>query len=302
MGQSTKTMLAQIVAEQLGGAMDRITVTAGDSGKVSLGFGGFNSRQTVMAGSSAHAAATKVREKVLQVASHILEAAAVDLDIVGDYVEVKGAANIRVSLAQVARATAGTAGFQLPGNLPPGIEATESVIIDAMTYSNGCAVAEVEVDVETAGVRVINVTFVHDAGKIINPTIVDGQVAGAIVHGIGNSLFEWMAYGDDGQPLTTNFADYLLPTATEIPKISISHRESPTPLNPLGVKGVGESGVIPIPAAIASAVENALQPFGIRIQEVPIRPNYLVGLLEAAGVTPATVRQGHLKPTLGGTR
>jgi carbon-monoxide dehydrogenase large subunit len=290
MGQSTKTMLAQVVAEQLGGVMDRVIVTAGDSSKISLGFGGFNSRQTVMAGSSAHAAATKVREKVLQVASHLLEADAADLDIIGDHVVIKGVEERRLSLAQVARATAGTAGFQLPGNLPPGLEAAETVVIDAMTYSNGSVIAEVEVDIETAEIRVRRVTFVHDAGKLINPTIVDGQVAGAIVHGIGNAIFEWMGYGDDGQPLTTNLADYLLPTATEIPQISISHRESPSPLNPLGVKGVGESGVIPIPAAIAAAVENALQPFGIRIQEVPIRPSYLVGLLEAVGVAPAALR------------
>lgn len=284
MGQSTKTMLAQIVAEQIGGSMDRIRVTTGDSSKVNLGFGGFNSRQTVMAGSSAHAAAVRVKSKILEVASHLLEADAGDLEIVGDHVAVKGVGGMNISLAKIARAAAGTAGYRLPGNLPAGIEATERTIINPMTYANGTAVAEVEVDVETATIKVVRVTFVHDAGKIINPMIVDGQVMGGVVHGIGNALFEWMGYGDDAQPLTTNLADYLLMTSTEIPQIVIAHRESSTPLNPLGVKGVGESGVLPIPAAIASAVDDALAPFGVRIQQVPIRPNYLFDLLEQSRV------------------
>ena len=131
MGQSTKTMIAQIVAEQLGGAMERVVVTAGDSGKISMGFGGFNSRQAVMAGSSAHVAAIKVREKVLLVASHLLEVDASDLDIEGDHVVVKGAARMKISLGQIARTMAGAPGFVLPGNLAPGLEATENVVIDA---------------------------------------------------------------------------------------------------------------------------------------------------------------------------
>lgn len=284
MGQGTKTMLAQIVAEQLGGVMERVVVTTGDSAKIAMGFGGFNSRQTVMAGSSAHLAALKVRQKILQVASHLLEADAADLDIDGENVFVVGAAGMKISLRQVAKAMIGSAGFTLPGNLAPGIEATENVVIDAMTYANGCAVVEVAVDLATAAVTVTRVVFVHDGGKIINPSIVDGQIIGAIAHGIGNALYEWMGYGDDGQPLTTNLADYLLMTSTEMPPISLSHRESPTPLNPLGVKGVGESGVMPIPAAVASAVEDALSPFGVRITQVPIRPNDLAALLDKAGV------------------
>jgi len=283
MGQGTKTMLSQIVAEQLGGAMDRVVVTAGDSAKVAMGFGGFNSRQTVMAGSSAHVAAVKVRQKVLQIASHLLEVDAVDLDIEGENVFIKGVADMKISLGQVAKAMAGSAGYSLPGNLQPGVEATENVVIDAMTYANGTAVAEVEIDLDTAEVKITRIVFVHDAGKIINPSIVDGQVTGAIAHAIGNTLYEWMGYGDDGQPLTTNLADYLLVTSTEMPPVEIGHRESPTPLNPLGAKGVGEAGVMPIPAAIASAVEDALSPFNVRIRQFPIRPNDLAALLDAAG-------------------
>ena len=185
MGQSTKTMLAQIVTEQLGGQMDCVRILAGDSGSVSMGFGAFNSRQAVMAGSSAHLAAMKVRQKTLLVASHLLAAAIGDLDIEGNQVIVKGANNRKVSLRKIAKIMAGAPGFVLPGNLLPGLEATENVVIDQMTYANGAAVAEVEVDIPTAAVMVKRIVFIHDTGRIINPMIAKGQIVGAIAHGIG---------------------------------------------------------------------------------------------------------------------
>jgi carbon-monoxide dehydrogenase large subunit len=283
MGQSTKTMLAQIVADQLGGAMERVVVRAGDSGQGTMGFGGFNSRQTVVAGSSAHLSAVKVREKILLAAGHLLEVDAGDLDIAGDRVVLKGAKDVSLSLAEIARTMAGAPGFVLPGNLPPGLEATENVVLDRMTYANGSAVAEVEVDVKTAAMKVTRIVFVHDAGRLINPMIAEGQITGGIAHGIGNALYEWMAYDDTAQPLTTTLADYLLVTAGEMPALDLGHRETPTPLNPLGVKGIGEAGVLPIPAAIVSAVEDALAPFNIRLCHFPIRPRDLAEMLAAAG-------------------
>jgi carbon-monoxide dehydrogenase large subunit len=223
----------------------------------------------------------KVREKALLVASHLLEVDASDLDIDDDHVVVKGAPGMKISLGSLARTMAGAAGFVLPGGLSPGLDATENVVIDPMTYGNGTAVAEVEVDIHTASVKVTRITFIHDAGRLINPTIAEGQVIGGIAHGIGNALYEWMAYDDDGQPLTTTLADYLLVTASEMPELALGHRETATPLNPLGVKGIGESGVLPIPAAIASAVEDALSPFGVRINQFPIRPRDLSELISA---------------------
>lgn len=288
MGQSTKTMIAQVVAEQLGGDIHRVFVTAGDSAKASMGFGGFNSRQTVMAGSSAHIAALKVREKTLLAASNLLEVDATDLDIDGDQVVVKGAVGMRISLGSISRTMAGTAGFVLPGGLSPGLEATESFVIDAMTYGNGCAVAEVEVDIHTAAVKVTRVTFIHDAGRLINPTIAEGQIVGGIAHGIGNSLYEWMAFDDDAQPMTTTLADYLIVTASEMPELVLGHHETPSLLNPLGVKGIGESGVVPIPAAVISAVENALSPFGLHLNQFPIRPRDLSELLNDARICSLT--------------
>jgi carbon-monoxide dehydrogenase large subunit len=164
------------------------------------------------------------------------------------------------------------------------LEATENVVIDQMTYGNGTAVAEVEVDVKTAAVKVTRIVFVHDAGRLINPAVAEGQIVGGIVHGVGNALYEWMAYDEAAQPLTTTLADYLLATASEMPELEVTHRETPTPLNPLGVKGIGEAGVLPIPAAIVSAVEDALSPFNIRLSQFPLRPRDLGAMLAAARV------------------
>ncbi|WP_198383752.1 xanthine dehydrogenase family protein molybdopterin-binding subunit [Roseomonas sp. KE2513] len=280
MGQSTHTMLAQLVAEQLGGDMSRVQVIAGDTAAAPMGIGGSNSRQAVLAGSSAHVAATRVREKVLHVAATMLEAAEGDLEIEGDAVQVKGVPEMKVTLAAVARAVAGTPGFAIPGGRGPGLAASEEVVIDAMAYANGTAVAEVEVDAETGGVTINNLVFAHDCGNALHPRIVDGQLMGGIAHGIGNALFEHMRYDEEAQPTSTTLADYLLVTATEMPPVRILHMHSPTPLNPLGIKGVGEAGVIPVPAAIASAIEDALSPFGVRIAQVPLSPVDLLALID----------------------
>jgi carbon-monoxide dehydrogenase large subunit len=146
-------------------------------------------------------------------------------------------------------------------------------------YSNGTHVAEVEVDIATGQVRVIRYCVVHDCGRVINPVIVEGQIQGGVAHGIGNALLERMVYDDHAQPLTANLADYMLPFATDVPRVEIQHLESLSPLNPLGVKGAGEGGTIPAPAAIIAAIEDALGPFGIAIEQTPIMPVCLIELL-----------------------
>jgi len=279
MGQSTKTMLAQVVAEELGNDISNVAVVPGDTGTISMGIGGFNSRQTVMAGSSAHVAAVKVRDKVLAVASHILDVPERDLYIHGNQVMATDAPERAVSLGQIALSVTGTPGFVLPGGVAPGLEATEHVVIDDMAYANGCAVTEVEVDIETGGVKILNFVIAHDCGRVINPMIVDGQIVGAVTHGVGNALYEWMGFDENCQPTTTNLGEYLLITAPEAPHIDIIHHESPSPLNPLGVKGVGECGVVPAAAAIMSAIEDALTPFGVRIAQTPITPQEIVALI-----------------------
>ena len=279
MGQSTRTMLSQIVAEQLGRDLSNITVTTGDTAATAMGLGGSNSRQTVVAGSSAHVAAQNVRAKVLKVAATLLKAGEGELEIVGTEVIVNCQPARRVSLGVIARSLAGTAGYSLPGGVAPGLEATEQVIIEDMAFSNGTAVVELEVDVETGGVHILRLVFVHDAGRMINPMIIDGQLAGGIAHGIGNALFEWMGYDENAQPVTTNLGEYLLVTSTEMPRMELHHRESPTPINPLGVKGVGECGVVPMTPAIMSALDDALTPFDVRINQTPITPAQIYALI-----------------------
>ena len=281
-GQGLRTSLAQVCADRLGLSAENVDVVAGDTGPVSLGLGAFASRQAVTAGSSVHVAATEIRRKALKVAAHMLEAAEDDLELSGGRVSVRGVPDMSVGLHEVARAVQGMPGFSLPGGVDPGMEAAAHFSPATLTYCNGVHVAEVEVDPETGLVSVTGYFVVHDSGRLINPAIVEGQIAGGAAHGLGCALFERMIYDDQGQPQTTNFGEYLLPAAPDMPRFDIAHMESPTPLNPLGVKGAGEGGIIPVAAAIASAVEDALEPFGVVVRELPIEPAQLVAMIRNA--------------------
>jgi len=279
-GQGLKTALAQVCAAQTGAAMEDIEVVTGDTGSVSLGLGAFASRQAVTAGSSVHVASVEVREKALKVAAHLLEAAEEDLEIADGRISVRGVSDMSVSLGDVARAVQGMPGFSLPGGVDPGMEAIANYSPPTLTYCNGVHVAEVEVDPDTGNVQVLNYVIVHDSGRLINPTIVEGQITGGATHGLGCALFERMIYDDQGQPQTTNFGEYLLPSAPEVPFYDIVHMESPTPLNPLGVKGAGEGGTIPVTSAIASAVDDALSDFDVVIRDLPIEPQKIVEMIQ----------------------
>lgn len=281
MGQSTKTMLAQIVAEELGHDISNISVVTGDTGAIELGLGGFNSRQAVMAGSSANAAAKKLKHKALKIASHLLNVGEQALELSGRHVRLKGGGD-QISLADIAKSVAGMPGYYLPGGVDPGLEEIERVIINDMTYANGTCVIEVEVDIHTGAIMVERIVFVHDCGRSIHPQIVDGQIIGGIAHGLGNALLEYMRFDDQGQPLSTTLADYMIMTSTEMPRdIKIIHVETPSPLNELGIKGVGESGVIPITAALASAVDHALSPFNAKIRHMPLTPVDIIDIIHA---------------------
>jgi len=285
-GQGLRTALAQICAGELGLRAEDVTVVPGDTAHVSLGLGAFASRQTVTAGSSVLLGSRAVADKARKIASHLLEAAEHDLELADGEVRVVGAPQLSVRLGEIARILLGAPGYGFPPGVDPGLEASQNFRTDALAYANGCHVAEVEVDVETGGVRVLRYLALQDSGTLINPMIVDGQVQGGIVHGIGNALYEWMQYDEAGQPVSTTFADYLLPTATEAPALETIYRETPSPLNPLGAKGVGEVGTIPAAAALISAVEDALQPFGVHIAQVPITPHRLLELIAAAKAAP----------------
>jgi carbon-monoxide dehydrogenase large subunit len=169
----------------------------------------------------------------------------------------------------------------MAGGLAPGLEHTAYFTPDQSTYSNGTHVVEVDVDIETGGVEILRYIVMHDCGNVINPMVVRGQVEGGVAHGVGNALYEKMLYDDNAQPLNVNFGEYLLPGSTDVPHVELHHMETPSPLNPIGVKGAGEGGTIPAIAAIIAAVENALTPFGVRIAEAPISPSRLIGLIQA---------------------
>lgn len=282
LGQGLATALAQICAGELGVKPEHVTVVAGDTAVAPLGLGAFASRQLVTAGSSVLLAAKAVAAKARRLAAHLLEAAEHDLELEDGQVRVVGAPDLAVDLGELARLLKGAPGYPFPPGLEPGLEERATFRTDALAYANACHVAEVDVDVETGGVRVVRYVAIQDSGRIINPLIVDGQVRGGVVHGIGNAVLERMGYDEAGQPLTMTFQDYLLATAVEAPTIETRYRQSPSPLNPLGVKGAGEVGTIPAAAAVVSAIEDALTPFGVRISEVPVSPQRLVELIAAS--------------------
>jgi aerobic carbon-monoxide dehydrogenase large subunit len=281
-GQGVKTMLAQIAGGVLGMRAEEIHVTDGDTAASPLGLGAFASRQAVNAGNAVHRAAALVAAKAVQAAAAMLNLAPEELEFVNGRVRAKGMQGVERSLGEIADALSGTPGMALPGNLAPGLAASVDFQPEAMTYTNGTHVCEVEVDVATGQVTLTRYVVVHDCGTMINPLMVEGQVLGAVAHGIGATLLEWMRYDSNGQPLTASFADYLLPTADIVPSIEIHHMESPSPFNPLGVKGAAESGTIGAPATIVSAIEDALKPLGVTITDLPVTPARLAALIQAA--------------------
>jgi carbon-monoxide dehydrogenase large subunit len=271
-GQGIKTALAQICAEQLGVDPADIAVVVGDTGAIPLGLGAFASRQTVMGGSAVHVAAVAVREKVLAVVSEMLEVGVEDLELCGGRVEVRGVPDHGLGFSRIALEMQGVPGYKLPGDLPPGLEHSHNFMGTSLTYAGAALAVELEVDVETGHVELHKIVVANDAGVIINPNTVRGQVIGSVVHTLGNTLYEWMSFNDQAQPVTTTFAEYLLPAAPDIPRIEVMLLEYPGQNNPLGVKGAGETACIPVPGAIVSAVEHALEPFGVRMSEFPLSP------------------------------
>lgn len=278
-GQGHATVFSQICADVLGVDLADVLVESADTAAFPLGIGAIASRTAVTAGSSVHQASVAVRAKALKVASEMLEAAEDDLILENGSVHVVGAPQLAVRLGEIAAKLNGMSGIPMLSGLSPGLEATAFYEVRKATFANGTHLAEVEVDIETGQAKITRYIVAHDCGKLINPMLVDGQVRGGVVHGIGNALFERMQYNEGGEPLTINYADYLLPTAPEMPRIEIIHLESPSPLNPIGVKGAGEGGTIPAAACVIAAIEDALRPFDVRIAEHPVSPARLMQLI-----------------------
>ena len=287
-GQAHATVWAQVVADELGVDVADVQVTSGDTRRMPWGVGTFASRGAVTAGNAMAVAARMVAEKARQVAADHLEADPADLELAGGQVRVKGSPQRSMPLAVVAvlanpmryafgggteAATQFTPksrpGPPLREGEQPGLEATGYYSPPGSTWAAGCHAAWVRIDPKTFRLEILKYVVVHDCGPMINPMVVEGQIEGGVAQGIGGAFYERLAYDSDGQLRNASFMEFLMPYATEIPPLVIEHIETPSPLNPLGIKGVGEAGVIPVGAVIASGIEEAL---GVPITEMPLSP------------------------------
>ena len=300
-GQGHYTSFAQIVADALGCDVADVTVVTGDTSRFNWGAGTFASRALVTAGNAIGIAARAVRDKALRLAAELLEVSQDDLVLADGKVSVRGAPGRELTLGALATAAnpiryaydedASRAalrlvkpreGAVLREGEEPGLEARGFFAPERATWASGQHAAIVEVDPLTGDLRFVRYVVVHDCGVLINPTIVEGQIQGGVAQGIGGAFYERLHFDDTGQLVNASFMDFLMPTAVEVPEIDIAHLETPSPLNPLGVKGVGEAGTIPVAAMLAEAIEDALAPFGVRITEMPLSPTRVRELIEAA--------------------
>ena len=281
-GQGHFTVFAQLVADALGVDVEDVRVVTGDTREFHWGTGTFASRGAVVAGSACHAAAMAVREKVLNLASVVAERAARGArSSPAAACSSRDAQERGISLGELSGKANPLRGAVRPGT-EPGLESTAYFGPDRGSTASGVHAMIVEVDPETAMVEIKRYLVVHDCGTIINPMLVEGQIHGGVAHGIGNAFYEQLIYDEQGQLLNASFMDYLIPTATDVPPIETAHRETPSPYNPVGLKGVGEAGCIPTGALFAQAVEDALAGSGVEITEIPLSPNRLFELIEAA--------------------
>ena len=310
-GQGHQTILAQIVADELGVRIEDVHVTTGDTRRMAYAVGTFASRGAVMSGNAVALAAQVVRAKALRIAADALEVSADDLQIEDGVISVKGAPGTSIALSTVAvlsnplryafdessKAATQFAGTFDPDKPPvadddePGLEGQDFYSPTQATFANGMHAAIVETDPVTAEIRILRYCVVHDCGVMVNPMIVEGQVHGGVAQGVGGALYERMAYDESGQLLNASFMDFLMPYASEVPHIETDHLETPSPLNPLGLKGAGEAGTIPVTAVIASAIEDAE---GFPIRSMPISPSELWELRRHhfEGLDPVPVQEG----------
>jgi carbon-monoxide dehydrogenase large subunit len=282
-GQSLETTIAQVVADELGLDIAHVRVLQGDTDSAPLGPGTGGSRSAVIAGTAAVHAAREVRDRMVAIVAHALEASPEDLEVVEGRIQVVGTPTKGLTFAEVAQ-KAYTEPGSLPTGLPLGLEAQARYTPESpfCTWSNACHICLCEVDRDTGLVEILRYVVSEDCGVMINPSVVEGQIAGGVVQGIGGVLYEHLPYDDAGNPLATTFVDYLLPTATEVPVIEYGHIETPAPTNPGGHKGLGEGGAIGAPPAIINAIADALAPLGAEVRSQPLGPDDVLALIAAA--------------------
>jgi carbon-monoxide dehydrogenase large subunit len=279
-GQGMETIFSQVMADLWKVAPEDVVLSFADTAAIAIGFGTMASRSTVTASAAMHLASGRLRDKVFAIAAHLLECAPADLELRAGGVGLVGVPGAQVSLAKVAQAARPGWEITRPPEVDAGLEEICYWQPETVTWSYAVHVAIVEVDRETGRVGIENYAVAHDCGVVVNPMLVEGQIMGGAAQGLGGILSEAIAYDANGQLLSGSLMDYALPTASDIPPMQILHQHSPSPLNPLGVKGVGEGGAVAPPAAIANAVCDALAPFGIEVNATPVKPEQLVRAMQ----------------------
>ena len=279
-GQGLDTSFAQIVADRVGTTPDQVDVMHGDTGTGPFGLGTYGSRSLAVGGEALAQSALKVADKAKRIAAHLLEAAPEDIELADGKFSVKGSPDKGMTLAEVAGAA------YVPENLPegmePGLEETTFYDPENFTFPFGAHACIVDVDAETGKVDVVRYVSVDDCGPAINPMLIEGQIHGGVVHGIGQALFERIHYDDDGQLVTGTFVDYALPSAADVPNFETDRTETPSPVNSLGVKGVGEAGTIASSAAVTNAVIDAVRPLGVTYLDMPLSSQSIWSAIEQA--------------------
>ena len=278
-GNSIETTVVQLTADALGVDIDDVATIQGDTAVTAFGAGTAGSRSGAMTAGAIQETASILRDRIVAIAAHKLEASIDDIELAGSWAAVRGTPSARVSLRDIAQ----TAYFQastLPAGIPGGLEATARYTADRpFFWVNATHLCTCEVDVTTGKVKLLRYIVSEDCGPMINPSVVEGQIAGGTVQGIGGVLFEHLAYDDEGNPLSTTFMDYLLPTASDVPPIEYGHIETPSP-GPGGHKGVGEGGAIGAPPAVVNAINDALSPLGVCATALPLSPAAIRSLLD----------------------
>jgi carbon-monoxide dehydrogenase large subunit len=268
-GQGQETTFAQIVADELGVPFEDVNVVHGDTAMVQYGMGTYGSRGTAVGGAALVKAIERVREKARQIAAHLLEASVEDIVYDQGQLRVKGVPSRSITIQEIAK-TAYLQVDKLPQEIEPGLQATATFDPTNFTWPFGVHLAVVEIDKDTGAVKLTRMIAVDDCGRIISPLLVAGQVHGGLAQGIGQALFEGAQYDENGQPLTGTLMDYALPIASELPNYELDHTETPSPVNPLGAKGVGEAGTIGSTPAIANAIADALASYGVKDVDMPV--------------------------------
>jgi len=281
-GQGMETIFSQVVADAWQVSPDNVVIALADTAAIAVGFGTIASRSTVTLSAAIHGATEKLREKVFAIAANMLECSASDLELRRGHVGIVGVPGAEVSLAKIAAAARPGWDNGRPPGVDAGLEETYYFEPPTVTWSYAVHAALVDVDIEIGRVKIEKYVIAHDCGVVVNPMLVEGQIVGGFVQGLGGALLEEIKYDGAGQPLTTTLADYMLPTACDLPPLELIHQHSPSPLNPFGVKGVGEGGPIAPPAVIANAVGDALRPFKAEFNRTPVTPQQIDAAVRAA--------------------